>query len=787
MRRRRRHWVWVSAATVVLVAAALGVPYVSAGRFGDHIRTSLQTSLGRSVETGPAHFRLFPAPGFTVERVVIHDDPSAGLEPLAYVPSMRAEIRLRSLWLGRLEFASLRLGEPSINLVKTQAGHWNVQDLLARAAGSDLPEISITGARINFKFADIKSVYYFSDSEIEVSPPDAGGRFRLRFEGTPSRTDRPSHGFGRIRAEGTWRRGSSPGPLQITLRVGRSELAEISTLVYGYDSGLHGQVAAELEARGSLLSLEFHGTAKLEEIHWWEAMPPYAEGFAAKVGGRLDLAAGRLEIEATDVAGTSVSVQFRVSDYLSHPRWGVLVTCKGLELAPLLAMARRAGAKLAAVDVDGRLLGAVGYSDPAGWAGRLQLEEGRLAAPGGLVLGAPRLELVLNDGHLQILPSALVAENGEKVTVQGAIRLSDLQTDLKLTASGLSLARSLAEGSPLSSLGGLPLFSRIRAGSWSGTLHLRWKPGVPPAWAGTIELTRGRVLLPALAVPVVALQGRVVLDGDSVRLERASARLGNLELEGAYGYQPRSKRPHRLRLRVPEISGAELEHLFGPALPRPRGLLARTLGLRREDRLPWMHDWHATAEIEAGSFTVAGVEFRNVRARVFWDEDRVEVTWVTAQVERGRFEGYARATLSSPGPAYQVGGQFHGVRWRGGVLEGDGLLRTSGVGPQLLVNLSVSGSFSAHGIELAPEASFRTVSGCYEMLWRSSKPHLRLTCLRLWSEPEAWLGHGETDRDGRLLLAFARGREQLRMSGTLAPLRLEVVTSKPRPPEAVVR
>jgi hypothetical protein len=787
MTRRRRHWVWVSVTVVAVVAAALGVPYLSAGRFGHRIQKSLEISLGRSIETGRAHFRLFPAPGFTVERVVIHDDPSAGLEPLAYVPSMRAEIRLRSLWSGRLEFASLRLGEPSINLVRTQAGRWNVQDLLARAAGSDLPEISVAGARINFKFADIKSVYYFSDSEIEVSPPDAGGRFRLRFEGTPARTDRPSHGFGRIRAEGTWRRGSSPGPLQITLRVGRSELAEISTLVYGYDSGLHGHVAAELEAWGSPLSLEFQGTARLEEIHWWEAMPPYADGFVAKVGGRLDLAAGRLEMDATDVAGSSVSVQLRVSDYLSHPRWGVLVTCNGLELAPLVAMARRAGAKLAAVDVDGRLLGAVGYSDPAGWAGRLRLEDGRLAAPGGLVLASPRLELVLNEGHVQILPSALIAENGEKVTVQGAIRLSDLHTDLKLTASGLSLSRSLAEGSPLSSLGGLPLFSRIRAGSWSGTLHLRWKPGISPAWAGIMDLTHGSAFLPALALPVEALQGRVVLDGDSVRLERASARLGNLELEGAYGYQMRSKRPHRLRLRVPEISGAELERLLEPALPRPRGLLARTFGLRRQGLLPWMRDWHATAEIEVGSFMVAGVEFRNVRARVFWDEDRVEVTWVTAQVERGRFEGYARATLSPPGPAYQVGGQFHGVRWRGGVLEGDGLLRTSGVGAQLLVNLSVSGSFSANGIELAPEASFRSVSGCYEMLWRSSKPHLRLTCLRLWSEPEAWLGHGETDRDGRLLLAFARGREQLRMSGTLAPLRLEVVTSKPRPPEAVVR
>ncbi len=787
MSRRRRHWRRALAAAVVLMAAAVGVPYVSAGRFGHEIQRSLEISLGRSVETGQAHFRLFPAPGFTLERVVIHDDPSAGPEPLAYVPSMRAEIRLRSLWSGQLEFARLRLGEPSINLVRTHAGRWNVQDLLGRAAGWDLPEISVSGARINFKFGDVKSVYYFSESEIEVAPPDAAGRFRLRFEGTPSRTDRASHGFGRIRAEGSWRRGNPPGSLQISLRVDRSELAEISTLIYGYDSGLHGHVAAELEARGSPLNFEFRGTARLGEIHWWDAMPPYAEGFVARVGGRVDLAAGRLEMEAADVAGARVSVGLRVSEYHSRPRWGVLVTCKGLQVAPLAAMARRAGLRLGALDVDGRLVGALGYSRGAGWTGRLRLEDGRFVAPGGLVLGSPRLDVVLAEGRLQILPSALVAENGEHVTVQGAIRLPDLDTELKVTATGLSLARSLAEGSPLASLGAAPLFSRIRAGSWAGTLHVRWRRGARPAWTGTMELSGGSVILPALALPLEALQGRVVVDGHAVRLEKARLRVGDLEIEGGYSYQPQTLRPHRFELRFGELSAAELERLFEPALPRPRGLLARTFGLRRKGLPGWMRDWHATAEIEAGSFVVAGVELRNVRARLFWDGDRVEATWVTAQVERGRFEGYARTTLSPPAPAYQVGGHFRGVRWRGGVLEGDGLLRTSGLGAQLFANLSVSGSFSANGIELAPEASFRGVSGCYELAWRWGKPHLRLTCLRLWSEPEAWLGQGETDRDGRLMLAFARGRDQLRMTGTLVPLRLEVVASKPRPPEAVVR
>lgn len=790
MNLRRSVRRWAVAGALFLAAAFLFTPYLDAGRYGERIRTSLEASLGRRVEAGKTRFSLFPGPGFTLENVVIHDTPAAGLEPLAYVPALRAEIRLRSLWARRLEFAGLRLTEPSINLVRTRAGAWNFQDLLARAVAARLPEISAGRARINLKFGDVKSVYYFSDAAIVLEPLGPGSNFRLQFDGIPSRTDRPSHGFGRITGRSVWKRESHPNPLEVTLRVERSELAEISALLYGYDSGLHGHLTGNLMARGSLTDLEFHGGATLEDIHRWDAMPPYAEPVALTLRGRLDLEAQRLEVEAASGVAGTLSVRWRLSDYLRRPRWALVMSCQGLDVTPLAAAARRAGAPLGEVSLDGRLLGALGYSPETGWQGRFRLEAGRWAAQGGLTVTSPRLEFLLSRGTLQILPSLLTAGDGQTAVVQGTIALEGFATDLTITAGGLSVAQTLAAPSPLASLAQLPLLSRIEDGTWAGTLHHRRDPGGPPLWSGTVHLKNARMILPALASPLEDFSGRLLLEPRSVRLENAHARLGELELEGGYSFQPDHTRPHQLRCRLREISGAELERLLAPLLPQPRGLLARTFRLRRPGLPSWLRNWHAEAEIEVGSLTLAGAEFRDVRARIFWDGERVEVTSLTAQFEQGKFDGYLRALLSPPAPEVEVGGQFQGVRWRGAILRGDGLLRTAGTGPALLSNLSVTGSFHAQELELAPEAVFRTASGCYDLAWRRGRPYLRLTCLRLSAPPETWIGQGETDREGRLVVGLVRGREQMRLSGSLSPLRLEVVAAKTASsaqPEGVVR
>ena len=73
-------------------------PFIQADRYGQQIREALQRELNRKVEIGQVHFNLFTGPGFTVENVVIYDDPSAGIEPFAHMLELEARVGLSSLF-----------------------------------------------------------------------------------------------------------------------------------------------------------------------------------------------------------------------------------------------------------------------------------------------------------------------------------------------------------------------------------------------------------------------------------------------------------------------------------------------------------------------------------------------------------------------------------------------------------------------------------------------------------------------------------------------------------------
>ena len=133
----KRAATWLSIAVAVLLAAGIAAPYLSGNRFAPRIQAALESALGRKVELGAIHFSLFAGPGFSVDNVVIHENPAIGIEPVAYVGSLEAVPRLTSIFGGHLEFASIRLDDASINLAKTggpsEPGCWNFEPLLNRS------------------------------------------------------------------------------------------------------------------------------------------------------------------------------------------------------------------------------------------------------------------------------------------------------------------------------------------------------------------------------------------------------------------------------------------------------------------------------------------------------------------------------------------------------------------------------------------------------------------------------------------------------------------------------
>src|ERR1022692_3979219 len=130
--------------------AGIGAPYLSGNRFAPRIRAALESALGRKVELGAIHFSLFAEPGFSVDNVVIHENPAIGIEPITYVGSLEAVPRLTSIFGifgGRLEFASIRLDDASINVAKTggpsEPGRSNFKPLLNRSVIRAIPELHV--------------------------------------------------------------------------------------------------------------------------------------------------------------------------------------------------------------------------------------------------------------------------------------------------------------------------------------------------------------------------------------------------------------------------------------------------------------------------------------------------------------------------------------------------------------------------------------------------------------------------------------------------------------------
>src|SRR3984885_13363268 len=112
----KRFWRWLLIGALGVVAIGVAAPKVSANRFRPRIQAALETALNRPVHLGAVHLNLFTGPGFTVEDVLIDDDPAAGIEPFAHVESLQARIRWSSLFAGNLAFSSLRLDTPSVNV-----------------------------------------------------------------------------------------------------------------------------------------------------------------------------------------------------------------------------------------------------------------------------------------------------------------------------------------------------------------------------------------------------------------------------------------------------------------------------------------------------------------------------------------------------------------------------------------------------------------------------------------------------------------------------------------------
>src|SRR5579885_1285921 len=229
MKRRLFHAVGVGFGLLLL--AVLVAPYISADQYGLRLQWSLQRALGRKVEIGKVRFSLLEGPAFRIERdargpgIVIHEDPSIGIEPVAYVESARVRPNLWSLLGGKFVIASIELEDASINLSKTgqasEPGRWNLSSFVSPSFLHTAPAIHVRNSRVHFKFGDTKSVFYLTGADLDISPPSSrGGGWEIFCSAQAARSDRTAQGLGSFTLKG--RLYVAPERVDLDLNLGRT-------------------------------------------------------------------------------------------------------------------------------------------------------------------------------------------------------------------------------------------------------------------------------------------------------------------------------------------------------------------------------------------------------------------------------------------------------------------------------------------------------------------------------------------------------------------------------------
>ena len=132
--RGLRRLAWAGAGIIAIVLLGTLPPLVNVNRYQHRIASAIAGSIGRPVRFDSIELHLLPLPGFTIHNFVVMEDGAFGAEPSMRANVVEVRVRAASLWRRRIEISRIRLQAPTVNLVRNQAGYWNLQGVVSQAA-----------------------------------------------------------------------------------------------------------------------------------------------------------------------------------------------------------------------------------------------------------------------------------------------------------------------------------------------------------------------------------------------------------------------------------------------------------------------------------------------------------------------------------------------------------------------------------------------------------------------------------------------------------------------------
>ncbi len=736
------------AVLAIAILAALA-PYIPAAFLRTRVESALSNSLNRAVNIGDIRFTFFPSgpvpgPGFALQEVTLHEDPRVGIEPFAFMHELGASVRILSLLGGRLEFSGINLNEASINLVKTDQGQWNFQYLLdsLKAEATSLPAFRMRGGRVNFKFGDTKSVFFFNAADIDISP-SVTGAMDLRFSGEPSRTDHTKQDFGRFFIRGT---SSASNQLDLTIELQRSSLEESLRLIDPQGFGVHGILALNGRVTGAPSHLALTGNLQIGDIHRSDLLPQEGQAWTLPFKGTLDLPGARFDMESTDPQSV-VGMKFHAQDFLSKPFWNAAADFRAMPLTTLFALARHMGSTLPEnLTVEGSVSGSAAYAE-RGLTGQLTVNDASLQLPENEPLKTASATLDIHDGAVHLSPATIILSPTQTAQIEGNVALTSPHAlDLRITTRGLSVSAMRSFGLP-----NIPILGDSPRGTWSG-----WARYQNEKWTSESQIRDTALTIDGFAAPVELATATVSLAANRLAVTRIVGKVGDTAFTGSY--ETRGASPVRFTLTIPEANAEELTRQMAPTLARAGpGLIDRTL--RRTTAVPlWLKSRRAEGTIEINNATASDYRLRELRSRLQWDGTMIHFASAAAQLGTANFLGSLDLDLTSPSTRYHLAGTITAIPYRGGLLDVTGAVDAEGSDAQLLQSARADGTAKGRNIAFAPDADFRTLSAAFQMQPIGTAPRWKLSNVEVMQGNATVQGTGSTQEDGQLILNLGSSR-----------------------------
>jgi hypothetical protein len=766
--------------SVVVIGAAL--PYAPVDFLKTPIERALARGLGRKVEVDQVSLTLFSGPGVSLDGVTIHEDSRAGIEPFAYANTLDARINLLSLLRGRLEFSSLNLNDATFNMVKPTGAPWNFQMLLSQttAAGraasppvgpalpvipATLPSIKMRGGRVNFKFAETKSVLYFDDTDLEVAPGESGA-VELRFSGVPSRTDQGAQNFGHFYVRGSATPSSAGQQFNFQVELEPSALDAVARLFDNGGAPLKGLVSLNAQVSGPPASLDVKGTFLLENAGEWRV------GYK----GKLDLAAQTLELDSISPPGLNTKLHASTRNLLTTPQWEISADFNDAPLGSGLELARNLGAPLPAkMTAEGVAAGSVRYRNTEGLGGNLEVRDAVVTLPGAAPLKIPTATVFLKANSIVAGPNTVSIGTADSADVEAVYQAGEGGgVEVKIMTHRMNVA-DLRALSPLGG-GAIPLLDRIADGTWRGTLSYANPDSLPNKgiWSGDFEIQNTRLAVDGLADPVRIQSAAVSARDQSVAVTRIRAKVGDiafggeyrwdagLDAEGAAESDAEKARPQSFRLQVTSAEAQEVERLFQPTISREGGLLARTLRLGAAGATPdWLTGRNVEGVLSIGALTLADTRLSIDNARLTWDGATVKLSAIQGKVADAALTGDLRVDLAGRAPVYRFEGDLNDLPYKGGKLDFKGKISAEGNGPALWGSIKADGTLRGRSIAFTPDTEFRRATGRFQLNMTATGPRWKLSGLKITQGSDSYSGEGATQADGRLVLDLSNGGRQM--------------------------